>query len=55
MRTFPPPNVCDAQSRSGVPAILIYKKGDLIGNLLGIDRDLTHEFYPVDLENYLIE
>ncbi|THD27939.1 Phosducin protein (Phlp) [Fasciola hepatica] len=42
-------------SRSGVPAILIYKKGDLIGNLLGIDRDLSQEFYPVDLENYLIE
>ncbi|VDP78871.1 unnamed protein product [Echinostoma caproni] len=42
-------------SRSGVPAILVYKKGDLIGNLLGIDRDLGQEFYPVDLENYLIE
>ncbi|CAL8086602.1 unnamed protein product [Calicophoron daubneyi] len=42
-------------SRSGVPAILVYKKGELIGNLLKITQELGEEIYTNDLENYLIE
>ncbi|VDQ05312.1 unnamed protein product [Trichobilharzia regenti] len=43
------------QSHHGVPAILVYKNGELIGNMLNITKDLGKEFYPNDLENYLIE
>ncbi|CAH8510680.1 unnamed protein product [Schistosoma turkestanicum] len=42
-------------SHHGVPAIVVYKNGEVIGNLLSITRDLDREFYPSDLENYLIE
>ncbi|CAH8584862.1 unnamed protein product [Schistosoma rodhaini] len=42
-------------SRCGVPAIVVYKNGELIGNLLSITKDLDLEFCPNDLENYLIE
>nr|CAH8855374.1 unnamed protein product [Trichobilharzia regenti] len=42
-------------SHHGVPAILVYKNGELIGNMLNITKDLGKEFYPNDLENYLIE
>ncbi|CAH8562803.1 unnamed protein product [Schistosoma curassoni] len=42
-------------SHRGVPAIVVYKNGELIGNLLSITKDLDLEFYPNDLENYLVE
>ncbi|TGZ75255.1 hypothetical protein CRM22_000485 [Opisthorchis felineus] len=42
-------------SRSGVPAIVVYKRGEVIGNMLRIDRDLGNEFYASDLENFLVE
>ncbi|KAG5451195.1 Phosducin-like protein [Clonorchis sinensis] len=42
-------------SRSGVPAIVVYKRGEVIGNMLRIDRDLGNEFYASDLENFLVD
>ncbi|KAH8869897.1 Phosducin-like protein isoform 3 [Schistosoma japonicum] len=42
-------------SHHGVPAIVVYKNGELIGNLLSITKDLGDEFYPNDLDNYLVE
>ncbi|KAK4470664.1 hypothetical protein MN116_005637 [Schistosoma mekongi] len=42
-------------SHRGVPAIVVYKNGELIGNLLSITKDLGDEFYPNDLDNYLVE
>ncbi|KAA3678133.1 uncharacterized protein DEA37_0010162 [Paragonimus westermani] len=44
-----------AFSRSGVPAIVVYKNGEVIGNLLRVTRHLGTEFYTVDLENFLVE
>ncbi|KAF8566001.1 hypothetical protein P879_07488 [Paragonimus westermani] len=44
-----------AFSRSGVPAIVVYKNGEVIGNLLRVTRHLGAEFYTVDLENFLVE
>ena len=48
-------NSFDFQSVSGVPAILIYKKGDLIGNFVGLSSELGDDFPPSDLEGFLIE
>ncbi|CAH8543265.1 unnamed protein product [Heterobilharzia americana] len=42
-------------SHYGVPAVLVYKNGELIGNMLSITKDLGDEFYPSDFENYLVE
>ncbi|CAH8522152.1 unnamed protein product [Dicrocoelium dendriticum] len=42
-------------SRSGIPAFVIYKRGEVIGNLLQVTRDLGTDFYTVDVENFLIE
>jgi len=38
-----------------VPAILVYKSGSLIGNFVGLKEEFGSEFYPGDVENYLIE
>lgn len=41
--------------RRGVPAVLIYKDGSLVGNFVRITDELGDEFVTSDLENYLIE
>uniref|UniRef100_A0A0K8TME4 Putative conserved phosducin-like protein n=1 Tax=Tabanus bromius TaxID=304241 RepID=A0A0K8TME4_TABBR len=39
----------------GLPAILIYKANQLIGNFVRLTDELGEEFYPSDLESFLIE
>nr|SVE92493.1 EOG090X08Y3 [Megafenestra aurita] len=40
---------------SGVPALLAYKAGQLMGNFVRLTNELGDEFEPCDLESYLIE
>jgi len=39
----------------GVPALLVYKDGNLIGNFVQLKEEFGTEFYPGDVENFLIE
>ncbi|KAM7540736.1 hypothetical protein Aperf_G00000040704 [Anoplocephala perfoliata] len=40
---------------NGVPAILVYKNKELIGNLISISKELDDYFTPEELETYLFE
>jgi len=40
---------------NGLPAILVYKSGILIGNFVQITKEMGDDIFPSDLENYLIE
>ncbi|XP_044737648.1 phosducin-like protein [Chrysoperla carnea] len=40
---------------SGVPALLIYKGGVMVGNFIRLTDDLGDEFYPEEVESFLIE
>lgn len=39
----------------GVPALLVYKGGQMVGNFVRVTDELGDEFYTDDVENYLIE
>lgn len=39
----------------GLPALLVYKANNLIGNFVRITDDLSDDFFPSDLESFLIE
>uniref|UniRef100_A0A1B6L2M8 Phosducin domain-containing protein n=1 Tax=Graphocephala atropunctata TaxID=36148 RepID=A0A1B6L2M8_9HEMI len=39
----------------GVPALLVYKGGQVVGNFVRVTDDLGDEFYAGDVENFLIE
>lgn len=39
----------------GVPAILVYKGGQVIGNFVQLSRELGDDFFATDVERYLIE
>jgi len=41
--------------KQGVPALLVYKGGSLIGNFVALKEEFGSEFYEGDVENYLIE
>ncbi|CAH0388569.1 unnamed protein product [Bemisia tabaci] len=41
--------------KEGVPALLVYKGGQLIGNFVSVGNELGDEFYSGDIENFLIE
>ncbi|KAK2587698.1 hypothetical protein KPH14_003813 [Odynerus spinipes] len=41
--------------KKGVPALLIYKKGQLIGNFVQLTEQLGTDFYASDVESFLIE
>ncbi|GFV14850.1 phosducin-like protein [Trichonephila clavipes] len=41
--------------RRGVPAILIYKNGSLMGNFVRVTDELGDEFVTSDIENFLLE
>ena len=43
------------QAKEGVPALLVYKGGNMIGNFIRLKEDFGSEFYPGDVENFLIE
>lgn len=40
---------------NGVPALLIYKAGNLVGNFVRLSDDLGNEFAMEDVQNFLIE
>lgn len=40
---------------SGVPALLIYKGGQLVGNFVRLSDDLGNDFCPEDIQGYLVE
>lgn len=40
---------------NGVPALLVYKNGELIGNLLQLSREFGDDFYATDVESFLDE
>lgn len=40
---------------SGVPALLIYKGGQLVGNFVRLSDELGDDFYPEDVQGYLVE
>ncbi|ESO85203.1 hypothetical protein LOTGIDRAFT_221428, partial [Lottia gigantea] len=42
-------------SKIGVPALLIYKNSELIGNFVNLASHLGEDFYAVDVESYLQE
>lgn len=42
-------------STSGVPALLIYKGGELIGNFVRLSDELGEDFYVTDIEGFLHE
>ncbi|KAK9502799.1 hypothetical protein O3M35_011504 [Rhynocoris fuscipes] len=39
----------------GVPALLVYKEGQIIGNFVRVTDELGDEFYEGDVENFLVE
>ncbi|RZB40317.1 phosducin-like protein [Asbolus verrucosus] len=39
----------------GVPAILIYKAGQLVGNFIRLSDDLGNDFQPEDVQSFLVE
>ncbi|XP_064487148.1 phosducin-like protein [Ornithodoros turicata] len=41
--------------RSGVPALLVYKDGSLIGNFVRLTDEFGEDFFAVDVESFLIE
>ncbi|KAK7101878.1 phosducin-like protein [Littorina saxatilis] len=40
---------------AGVPALLIYKNGELIGNFLQLSKEFGDDFYATDVESFLEE
>ncbi|XP_013417350.1 phosducin-like protein isoform X1 [Lingula anatina] len=42
-------------AENGVPALLIYKHGDLIGNFVGLAREFGEDFFATDIESFLQE
>ncbi|VDM01150.1 unnamed protein product [Schistocephalus solidus] len=42
-------------SRNGVPAVLVYKNKELIGNLISINKELDDSFSPEEFETFLYE
>ncbi|XP_058455247.1 phosducin-like protein [Malaya genurostris] len=40
---------------NGIPALLVYKNGEMIGNFVRITDDLSDEFTSFDVQSYLIE
>lgn len=41
--------------RNGIPAILVYKNKQVIGNFVRISDELGDDFYPSDVESFLVE
>ncbi|KAJ3662362.1 hypothetical protein Zmor_006716 [Zophobas morio] len=39
----------------GVPALLIYKGGQLVGNFIRLSDDLGNDFQPEDIQGFLVE
>ncbi|ESO01233.1 hypothetical protein HELRODRAFT_81825 [Helobdella robusta] len=42
-------------SLAGVPALLVYKKGELVGNFVRLSDEFGDEFFPNDVASFLVE
>lgn len=42
-------------AKKGVPALLVYKGGEMIGNFVGLANEFGIDFYANDVEGFLIE
>jgi Phosducin. len=40
---------------SGVPALLVYKAGQLVGNFVRVSEELGDDFFSEDVESFLLE
>ena len=40
---------------SGVPALLVYKAGQLVGNFVRMTDEFGEDFYANDVENFLVQ
>lgn len=40
---------------SGVPALLVYKAGQLVGNFVRVSEELGNDFFSEDVESFLLE
>ena len=43
------------KASTGVPALLIYKKGELIGNFIRLSDEFGEDFFAADVESFLVE
>ena len=43
------------QKVSGLPALLVYKEGQLVGNFVKLLDEFGDDFYATDVESFLIE
>lgn len=41
--------------KEGLPALLVYKGGQMVGNFVKLEDTFGEDFYAVDVESYLIE
>lgn len=41
--------------KQGVPALLVYKNGQIVGNFVHVTNTLGDDFYASDVESFLIE
>lgn len=41
--------------KRGVPALLVYKNGQVIGNFINVSDTLGTDFYASDVESFLLE
>nr|KAG5708406.1 hypothetical protein BaRGS_026133 [Batillaria attramentaria] len=42
-------------AENGVPALLVYKNGELVGNFLQLSKEFGDDFYATDVESFLEE
>ena len=47
--------ILSLQKRDGLPALLVYQNGEMVGNLLKVTDDLGVEFEMEDVETFLQE
>lgn len=45
----------NASSFQVLPALLVYKAGELLGNFLSVTKHLTEDFFATDVESFLNE
>lgn len=41
--------------KSGVPALLAYKSGNLIGNFVSLSNEFGDDFFATDVEEFLVD
>lgn len=43
------------QTSEGLPALLVYKSGQIIGNFVKLEDTFGQDFFAIDVESFLIE